>query len=61
MGNSHNIPFGRRAVLGGGDVKGNSEHGQAAEVDSHPLPTLWQALVSQDQERLRPLRLRRHR
>ena len=61
LGNSHNTPFGRRAVLGGSDVKGNTQYGKEAEVHAHQVQALRQALISQDQERVRPLRLWRHR
>ena len=37
LGNSHNTPFGRRAVLGGSDVKGNTQYGEEAEVNTHQV------------------------
>ena len=61
LGNSHNTPFGRRAVLGGSDVKGNTQYGKEAEVYPHQMQALWQALLSQDQECVCPLRLWSHR
>ena len=40
--------------------QGNTEHGQAPEEHTHPLPTLWSALVSQAETQVRLLRIRRH-
>ncbi len=57
LGNSHNTPFGRRAVLGDNDVKGNTQYGKEAEVHTYQVQALRQTLVSQDQECLCPLRL----
>ena len=37
LGNSHNTRFGRRAVLGGSDVKGNAQYGEEAEVNTYQV------------------------
>jgi len=62
VGNAHNTPVGRRAVLKGGHhVQGYSKHGQEAEAHAHALPTLRPTFLPQTEAHLLFLWLRRDR